>query len=177
MQLGFENLTSAEQGSWREGEHSWSVAEHLDHLATTNAIYISAMNVVADRARAQAKVRRGPAKPGFVGRMFVRMMEPPVRPYLKFKAPRIILPSNAVPVSDALARFVEVNQAANEFLATNVNTDLNSAVFKSPLAAGVWFSLASGLNILAVHNRRHLWHTLRVHEAGERAGFSHSRQR
>jgi hypothetical protein len=177
VRVEFEELTAGwteAQGAWRENEHSWSVAEHLEHLAMTGWAYLSAMDVVADRARAEGKVRRGPAKPGFGGRLFGRMMEPPVRPFLKFKAPKIIVPVNAPPVSEALAHFTEMDGAAKEFLVRNADTELNSVVFKSPFAASVSFSVASGLNILATHSRRHLWHARRVREAGERVHFGRS---
>jgi hypothetical protein len=42
-----------ERGGWRAETGSWSVAECLDHLATTNRVYLHAMEEPATRARAK----------------------------------------------------------------------------------------------------------------------------
>ena len=71
-----------ERGAWRQDPGSWSVAECLDHLATGNRVYLQAMGEPAVRARREGRRRTGPARPGFVGRLFVRWLEPPVKPRL-----------------------------------------------------------------------------------------------
>jgi hypothetical protein len=68
-----------ERGGWRAETGSWSVAKCLDHLARANRVYLQAMKAPAIRAHEQGRFRRGPATPGFVGRWFVRTMEPPVK--------------------------------------------------------------------------------------------------
>src|SRR5215471_6852491 len=68
---------------WRADPSSWSVAECLDHLATANRVYLTAMGPVAESAVARGQRRRGPAVPGVVGGWFVRRMEPPVKPHLR----------------------------------------------------------------------------------------------
>jgi hypothetical protein len=44
-------------GSWRESPGSWSVAECLDHLATTNRVYLQPMREAAERARAEGRMQ------------------------------------------------------------------------------------------------------------------------
>lgn len=68
-----------ERGGLRAEIGSWSVAECLDHLSSTNRVYLHAMKEPAIRAREQGRFRRGVAAPGFVARWFVRTMEPPVK--------------------------------------------------------------------------------------------------
>lgn len=68
-----------ERGGLRAEIGSWSVAECLDHLSSTNRVYLHAMKEPAIRAREQGIFRRGAAAPGFVARWFVRTMEPPVK--------------------------------------------------------------------------------------------------
>ena len=63
-----DGLTEA-QGTWRADAGSWSVAECLDHLATSNVVYLAAMRqgrsallltvVVADGQRNQASSAAG----------------------------------------------------------------------------------------------------------------------
>jgi hypothetical protein len=81
-----------ERGGWRAKTGSWSVAECLDHLANANSVYLHAMKEPAIRACEQGRFSRGPAAPGFVGRWFVRTIEPPVPAPFRMKAPRSIAP-------------------------------------------------------------------------------------
>jgi hypothetical protein len=45
--------------------------------------------------------------------------------------------------------------------------DLTGVTFPNPLIPGVRFSLATGLHVLAAHERRHLWQAWRVRRAAE----------
>src|SRR6516164_7226571 len=93
-----------ERGGWRAETGSWSVAKCLDHLARANRVYLQAMKAPAIRAHEQGRFRRGPATPGFVGRWFVRTMEPPVKAPFRMK-PRIVEPRAAAPLANAFASF------------------------------------------------------------------------
>jgi len=159
-------------GGWRAGPGSWSVAECLDHLATGNRVYLEAMNESAVRARRDGRLRRGPAAPGFVGRTFVRMLEPPVNPWLKLKAPRKIVPRSAPALADSFADFIASQEGMRAFLRTYADLDLSGVAFKNPFIKGVRFSLATGLNVIAAHERRHLWQAWRVRRDAERAAGS-----
>lgn len=66
-----------EQATWQPEAGSWSIAECLDHLATSNRVYPRAMQEPANRARARGRHRYRPVKPGLIGQLFVRMLEPP----------------------------------------------------------------------------------------------------
>lgn len=142
-------------GTWRARPDTWSVSECLDHLAVTNRVYLAAMDEGAARARAQGRVRRAPALPGPIGRLFVRFMEPPVRRGVKTQ--RNIEPRDAPPLDDAFAQFIASHEAIRAFLRANADLDLARARFENPLVSGIRFSLATGLHVLPAHERRHLW--------------------
>src|SRR5690349_7609318 len=65
-------------GAWRPASGGWSVAECVDHIATSNRVYVDAMRPSADKARERGRLRRGPARPGLLGGWFVKSLEPPV---------------------------------------------------------------------------------------------------
>lgn len=156
-----------EQGAWRAEPGSWSVAECLDHLATTNCVYLRPMGEAAVRARAQGKLRRGPAAPGVIGRWFVRVLEPPVNPRFKVKAPKVITPRPAPALADAFAAFTASQQEVRGFLRAYADLDLAGVRFVNPFVRGVRFSLATGLQVIPAHERRHLWQAWRVRRAAE----------
>jgi hypothetical protein len=159
-----DGLTEA-QGAWRAAPGSWSVAECLDHLATANRVYLGAMRPAADRALAQGSHRRRPAQPGLVGGWFVRTLEPPVKPLLKGKAPQSIRPRTSPALTDAASQFLASQAEVRTFLRTYAGIDLAGVRFPNPFIRGVRFSLATGLHVIAAHERRHLWQARRVQQA------------
>jgi hypothetical protein len=158
---------SAERGVWRPSPAAWSVAECLDHLATANRVYLGELRPAAARARERGRLRRGAARPGLVGGWFVATLEPPPRPLFKLKAPRKIQPRSSPPLADAYAGFITEHRAAAAFLSDNADLDLAHVRFVNPFVRGIRFSLATGLHVIAAHERRHLWQAWRVRRTAE----------
>jgi hypothetical protein len=158
-----------EQGTWRRGVGTWSVAECLDHLATANRVYLNAMRPAAEQALSSGRWRRGPAVPGVIGGWFVRSLEPPVKPRFKGKAPEKIRPRPSPPLADAAAQFFASQGEVRQFLARYAAIDLAGTRFPNPFIRGVRFSLATGLHVIAAHERRHLWQAWGVREAATSA--------
>ena len=154
-------------GAWRGEPGSWSIAECLDHLATANRVYLRAMQPAADRARREGRTRRRPALPGPLGRLFIKWMEPPVR--RRGKAPRLIRPREQPPLETAYANFQRQQQQVRSFLETYADIDLAGVKFPNPFVSGLRWSLATGLNVITSHERRHLWQAWNVRRAMEAA--------
>jgi hypothetical protein len=154
-----------ELGGWRAETGSWSVAECLDHLATTNRVYLSAMKGPAIRAREQGRLKRGPALPGLMGRWFVSSMEPPVKAPFRMKAPRIVAPRSAPSLANAFTSFLTSQNEVRAFLLEYGDLDLAAVRFPNPFVRGIRFSLATGLHVIPAHERRHLWQAWRIRRA------------
>ena len=156
-------------GTWRAAPEKWTVAECLDHLATGNRVYLEAMRPPAERAAAEGRSRRGPARPGLLGGWFARSLEPPARPLFRTKAPRKIRPRVSPPLGDAAGAFLASHDEVRAFLRQFAAIDLVGVTFPNPFIGGVRFSLATGLHVLAAHERRHLWQAWNVRRAAEQA--------
>jgi hypothetical protein len=156
-------------GAWRADASSWSVAECLDHLAVANRVYLRAMQPAAERALTQGRRRRRSAQPGVIGGWFVRTLEPPVKPRFRGKAPQSIRPRVAPALDDALRQFLASQEEVRAFVRRYADIDLAGVLFRNPFIRGVRFSLATGLHVLAAHERRHLWQAWRVRQAAARA--------
>ncbi len=160
---------SEERGVWRAGAGSWSVAECLDHLAVANRVYLRAMQPAGDRAVKEGRRRKGPARPGLIGTWFIRTLEPPVKPHFKSKAPQSIRPRLSPALPEAIGQFLASQNEVRSFLRQYADIDLAGVRFRNPFIRGVRFSLATGLHVIAAHERRHLWQAWRVRQAAERA--------
>ena len=158
-----------DQGVWRASPGSWSVAQCLDHLATANRVYLQAMRPPGDRALAKGRRRRRPARPGLIGRWFVRTLEPPPRPGLSRKAPQSIQPRSSPALRDAMDQFLASQDEVRAFLQKYADIDLAGVRFPNPFVRGLRFSLATGLHVIAAHERRHLWQAWRVRQAAGQA--------
>ncbi|MEO5823133.1 MAG: DinB family protein [Vicinamibacteraceae bacterium] len=163
------------QGTWREAPGKWTVAECLDHLATGNRVYLDAMRPAAERAAADGRTRRGPARPGLIGGWFARLLEPPARPLFRTKAPRKIQPRVSPPLGEASATFLTSLDDVRAFLRRFAVIDLAGVTFPNPLVPGIRFSLATGLHVLAAHQRRHLWQGWNVRRSAEQAAAAPAR--
>ena len=153
----------ATSGAWRPPSGGWSVAECLDHIATSNRVYVAAMRPAADSARERGRRRRGPARPGLLGTWFVKSMEPPVR--RRVRAPTHIRPRQQPPLADAYAALLESHVGFSAFLDQVADLDLTHVHFPNPFVRGLRFSLATGVHVIPAHERRHLWQAHRVAEA------------
>jgi hypothetical protein len=156
-------------GTWRSAPAAWSVAECLDHLATANRVYLAAMRPSAERALARGRLRRRPARPGLIGGWFVAMLEPPVTKRRRMKAPRTIVPRVGPALADAAQAFLASQQDVRAFLHRYAAIDLARVGFPNPFITGIRFSLATGLHVIAAHERRHLWQAWNVRRAADAA--------
>lgn len=151
-----------EPAAWRPRPGAWSVAECLDHLATMNRVYLAAMAKAAAEGRSSGRMRRGPAQPGWFGRWFAALTEPPVKPYSHVKAPKKIVPRKSPGLGNAYAGFATSQNEVRSFLRQNADLDLTAIRFKNPFVWWLRFSLVSGLNNILAHDRRHLWQARNV---------------
>jgi hypothetical protein len=153
---------SEEQGAWRASADSWSVSQCLDHLTASSRVYLEVMQPIVSRARELGKLRRRPALPGPLGRWLVSKVEPPVKGFVRAKAPPSIQPRHELPLSEAFTGYRASHDEVRRFLRENADLDLASIRFSNPFVKGLRFSVATGLYIIPAHERRHLWQAWRV---------------
>ncbi len=150
-------LTDA-QANWQpHSGAAWSVAQCLDHMAVTTTVYLSALRSASAGAGAGHRTLQ-PA--GWFSRFFLKKTEPPVS--TRIKAPKNIQPPSSIPKADALAHFLESNKAVRTFVEETAHLDLCHTRFRNPFVRILPFTIATGLLVIAGHNRRHLWQAEQV---------------
>ena len=138
----------------------WSIAQCLDHLATMNVVYGGAVRAGIDQARARGSVRRGPATPGFFGAKFAASMEPPVT--RKVKAPRQSVPNPGRSREEILRAYRTAHDEVRRMIKDAATIDATSAKFPNPFIPLIKVRVATGLHVIAAHDRRHLWQAEQV---------------
>jgi hypothetical protein len=143
----------------RPAEEKWSVAENLEHLSATAATF-------GRRIRRQLDVSHvvdvtTDEKRSFAGRIWLRLVEPPVR--LRLKVPAAALqPGEIVSRDMLLARFDETHAALIALLEESDGYDRMRLRIPTPFAKRLSVSLLDSFAVLAAHGRRHLWQAERV---------------
>lgn len=152
---------SEAQGNWRpDGGARWSVVQCLDHLAKINVFYVGHFLPIAEQARAAGQGPFAGLAPSWVGRKFLSILEPPVKQ--RAKAPRNVVPAPSIPVGAALEAYVHSHDSYRRLVALAGDVDVNRAGGPNPFFGMFRMRLATALQVIPAHDRRHLWQARQV---------------
>lgn len=142
--------------NWQpDGGKGWSVGQCLEHLVRSNRLYLDAMeDVTRAAAKEVGRCEPTPLEPGRLGRWFIGEMEAPKR---KYTSPKKSQPPSMCMKEATLVAFAGEQQRIIEFVRETACLDCNEIKFKNPFLYGLrTFNLATGMLVLAAHERRHL---------------------
>lgn len=143
----------------RPSEKSWSVAENLEHLSATAATFGRRIRRRLDGATAQSVVTD--EKRSIPGRVWLRLVEPPVR--LRLKVPAAALqPGEIRSREELMTRFGETHTNLIALLDESDAYDRMSLRVQTPFSKRVTVTLVDTFAVLAAHGRRHLWQARRA---------------
>ena len=97
---------------------------------------------------------------GLFGRLFVRSLEPPVK--RRTRAPGKIRPASGHSREEILRRYHQAHELVRETIRDSATIDANRATFANPFIGLVRVTVATGLQVIAAHDRRHLWQAKEV---------------
>jgi len=150
-----------EQFHWRPLDgRGWSMAQCLDHLGIMNTYYGGAVRRGIKDGQRRSLRHPGPGRPTFFGRRFIASQEPPVR--MKLKTPRVALPPLVKSREDIMRTYHEAHDLVRRLIVDAAGIDVNRSTFQNPFIPLVKMRVATGLAILAAHDRRHLWQAEQV---------------
>jgi DinB superfamily len=150
-----------EQLNWQPASDSWSVGQCLEHLCVTNEAYIPPISA-ALRGKPDSPVDQ--ISPGRFARWFIRSFVEPSPNTKRVRAPSKIRPAQRVDLS-VLDRFLSCNRSCRELIFRVRNKNVNRIRFWNPFVLGLQFTVGTGLQIIAGHERRHLLQAQRVRDS------------
>lgn len=151
---------SDDQFFWRPDGVRWSVALCLDHLAVANTVYGASIAQALETAERRGWRRKGPAAPGFFGRMFANSLEPPAK--RRTKAPRKIAPQPARGRDEILREYRAAHDRIRGMLQAAASLDTNRATYRNPFIGFIRMRVSTGFAVISAHDRRHLWQAEQV---------------
>ena len=151
---------SEAQFNWVAAPGHWSISECLDHLNVTNRELIKPLRDAINDARSRGLTSRGPFRHGWLVNKFVRSMEPPVK--RKFKAPAIFRPRPEMSLTEVAGEFFAVQDEVLRLIGEANGIHLARVKIRSPVSRLLKYSLGQAFDLIATHDRRHLWQARQV---------------
>jgi hypothetical protein len=156
------DLSDAQLNWQPQANRAWSIAQCLDHLRLINLVYLDGFAQAVERAGEGNPGTFERLRPGWLGRWFVRSLEPP--PRLKATARPHFVPSSTVPTADALEGFVASHAPYRALVDACAHVDPNRITAPNPLFPMIRMTVATALLVIPAHDRRHLWQARQVRE-------------
>lgn len=149
-----------QQLNWKPDATSWSVAQCLDHLISSNREFFPVFDRILKGEHRTALLHRVPVLPGILGRLMVKALSPDS--YQKFKAPDTSRPSSSSIDSRIVERFIDCQRETLAIMRRLAEFDPAKIIITSPFASVVVYSLLDAFRLIVAHQRRHFAQAQRV---------------
>jgi hypothetical protein len=154
----------ANQLSWTSAPNTWSMAQCLDHLATTSKAFEPYFTVAIKRGRDKWPVSSAISyRPSWVGGWLIKQVLPEAT--RKVPSPKVFRPSQSPAIENALEKFLRQQADFLGFVSEAEGLDCNKIRLRSPVTPLMRYSLADAFVVTVVHGWRHLGQARRVCEA------------
>jgi hypothetical protein len=153
---------SEEQLNWTSDPKRWSIAQCLDHLATTSKQFRPYLTGAIEKGRSKSPAPQPvPYRPSWIGGWLAKQVMPETT--RKVPAPKVFRPSHSR-ISNPLQRFLNQQNEFLDFVRQADGLDYNKIRLRSPVTSLMRYSLADAFVVTVLHEQRHLAQARRVRE-------------
>jgi hypothetical protein len=149
-----------EQLNWKPAVDSWSVAQCLNHLISSNCAYDPIFDRILKGEYRKTFLHRMPLLPSFFGRIMINAISPNTQ--RKLKAPAVTQPSSSSIDPQIVERFITNQGETLAKMKSLKDRDLAEMIITSPLVSVVVYSLLDAFRLIVAHERRHFAQAQRV---------------
>ena len=154
----FDSL-NANQLFWKPEPASWSIAECLQHLITSNETYFPALEKVASGTGPGFWEKVNPFS-SVIGKNMVRTLGQNV--VRKFKSPRLFLPKKMEFSADVQKLFADHQETLLNHFHNLSSLKVDQIIITSPVSPLITLPLSDCLEVIVSHEERHLNQAKRV---------------
>ena len=153
---------SEDQLNWTPDPKRWSIAQCLDHLATTSKGFRPYLTAAIEKGRSQFPAPQSlPYRPSWVGGWLAKQVMPETT--RKVPSPKVFKPSYSR-ISNPLEIFLDQQNEFLDFVRQANGLDYNKIRLRSPVTSLMRYSLADAFVVTVLHERRHLGQAQRVRD-------------
>ncbi len=153
---------SDKQLQWQPRPGSWSIVECLAHLNSIDGQDLPNLYREITMGRKNNMTAVGPFKWSWFERWFISTVNPPFT--MKVPAPKKYRPSKIFNARETILEFQRVQHDLFYLAAEADGLDLKKIKVVSPAASWLKMSLGARLDLIAAHDRRHLWQARKVRD-------------
>ena len=162
----FKHLNEA-QLNWKPNPKSWSVAENLSHIMTTNRQYDKIFSAAMNGNAASNIWQKIPGLPGFFGNMLKKGVHPDTPRKLKTAA--AFEPTSSDLCANIVKEFLKHQKSLSATLEKLDAAD-HTKIISSPIANMIVYSLQDAITVIVTHEQRHVNQARQVMEMAEFPG-------
>ncbi len=153
IETDFGTLNS-EQLNRKSHPNSWSIAQCLEHLIISNEKYFPVFeNIIASKHKMTFWEKNNPLT-SYTGKQMIKTLGPIVTK--KFQSPKLFLPSQSTIRNSIVLDFVLHQEKLKKIVDALNDSKFDKIIITSPVAALLTLNLRDALQILVVHEERHL---------------------
>ncbi len=152
---------TGEQFNWVPETGGWSAGQCLEHLNITHGKWLPLFEEAIRQGREKGMFSDGPFIYGFLSRMFLRILEPPVR-RMKAPAPAGFHPEGELDPTRVVKEFEGCHARQKDALMAANGLNLEKIRVPSAFSKRLSYSLGMGFWINLAHDRRHIWQARQV---------------
>jgi len=145
---------SERQLNWKPEPAKWSIAQCLDHLIVSNKNYYPAFEkLISHSYRLLFLQKLNPFKK-IAGPLMIKYMGSEGKK--TFKSPKAFEPSSSNINAGIVTEFINHQEEMKKYYQRLGQLDTKNLIMASPVSGLITYTLADGMELLAVHEKRHL---------------------
>lgn len=155
----FKDL-SINQINWKPSSESWSIAEGIDHLIVTNKLYLAEFEKQFTQKQIITDCANTKVKHKMLSKFIIKSVNP--ANVKKVKTFSVFMPSKSDHSLNVFEEFKRIQTDLINIVFANKDLDFNRYVMSSPAAKIIKENFCDVLEIIRLHDRRHLNQAERV---------------
>ena len=154
------NGLTEEQVNKKPSKGGWSIGECVDHLIVTGKDYTNQIERGLKKAQQKNLMLKSGYKFSWLGRSFIKNIEPPVK--RRFKVPARWMPDSKLTMKILIEEYYSLQDRYIDLLNDSKAFDILKVKLPSPATSLLRFSIYEMFAVNAAHQRRHLWQAANV---------------
>jgi hypothetical protein len=153
VQQTFGSLSDS-QLNWKPSPEKWGVGECLEHLVKSNLLYFQQFEKIAKGEHKNSTWQSISPFSGFFGSMLVKAVNPDN--VKKVKTANVFKPAKSAVHPNIVSDFAKMNEELAGYFKRFEGTDLKKTKITSPVSGFITYSLEDAINLLTIHEQRHI---------------------
>jgi hypothetical protein len=141
----------------------WSASQCIEHLDLTGRALLPLWGAAISDGWSRAMFGDGPFRYNPLLRLWLRATEPPYRMKGRTTAP--FYPADPRPMREVVESFLAMHRETLRYVESSVGLDLARVKVPSPFISRLQYPLGFSFEMLAAHERRHLWQAEQARKA------------